>query len=128
MGRNLLSVILTWCTGDEAAAWSRSEHAQDLWAKGITEKLKTFKVPCCPPSKISKPPGFRHLGCPEDRTFTQLANQTSTSRKPNLEEAKEKLLDSMEKRINNSTTRATGWDIPIYAGLKGGAPNKVSLC
>ena len=85
-------------------------------------------MPCSPPSKTHKPPSFRHLGCPEARTFTQLANEPSTSRKPSPDETKEKLMDSMEKRINNSNTRATGWEIPISAGLKGGAPsNKVSL-
>ena len=128
-GEKFISVILTWCSGEEAA-WSRSEHEQILRAKGISDKLETkaSKVPCSPPSKTHKPPSFRHLGCPEARTFAQLANENSTSRKPSPDEAEEEMLDSMEKRINSTTTRVTGWEIPISAGLKGGAPsNKVSL-
>lgn len=72
---------------------------------------------------VTKPPSFKHQGCPEARTFAQLANECLISRKPDTEAAKKANQESLKKRINSCTTKATGWDIPTYAGLKGGAPS-----
>ena len=114
------------CSGEEEAAWLRTEQEQNIWAKGIASKLanKASKLPSCPSAKVSKLPSFRHRGCPEDRTFHQLDRERLTSRKPNPKVAKKVLLDSLDTRINEHSTRATGWDIPSGGGLKGGAPSK----
>ena len=122
--------------------------------KTKTRRTKNTKVSSGPPTKVIKPPSFKHRGCPEARNFAQLANEGRTTKKPEVSKKAEReqevkkgeatLGDRIPEEVKRgeetlgdripeevkidkevNSTRSTGWVIPPCAGLKGGAPSQV---
>ena len=58
--------------------------------KTKTRRTRNTKVSSGPPTKVIKPPSFKHRGCPEARNFAQLANEGRTTKKPEVSKKAER--------------------------------------